>query len=307
MIKNVAIWLLIFVGVILTPSQLNAQIAQTTDAGDNTTDNPTNNGGDNTTDNPTNNGDDNTTDNPTNNGDDNTTDNPTDDALTTAFESNNLTPDLLWVILVGMVSGTIGGAVSVGIQHLNSSSQQEFNSFWKERLGVGAGAGVVVIWFVKPDSFLALLTFSIISGSVGPAVFVALQDRIQSTLQIRQAKDETDRAQEIAEQKSLKANPQRALETWTRIRDQFHQMRDQDEAPSQKQWDELWEAIRELEIVTPKQGKNIFDALYDLWRKRNGPIQNQESELIEKVDAAINQAGAFIKENHPRTNAPSQS
>lgn len=214
--------------------------------------------------------------------------------------------DLMKVVLIGFGAGILGGVVSVGIQRLNSSDDEELaHPFWIERLGVGANTGVIVIWFIQPKATLALVTFSLISGSVGPSIFVALQNRVKATLQLRRAQDVAEQERIKAEQEKVKANASLAQETLNQIRNQFRQMRDQNEPPTSQQWDQLWETLRELETITPQWTKQIANPLKELKSKLNGKALQQEQQLIDEVDAVINQARAFIKMN--QTNAHSSN
>lgn len=226
--------------------------------------------------------------------------------LQEAFETTNLfNPALGKVVLIGLIAGTLGGLVSIGLERLNSSSEELTTLFWKERLGIGATTGVVVIWFIKPATSLALLTFSILSGSVGPSVFVALQKRVQATLELRRAQDMAEQERVKAEQETIKANASLVQETLNQIRERFRRMRDQDEAPNLQQWDELWESVRELETITPQQAENIANPLNQLQSQLNGKALQQQPRLMEQVDAAIDQARALIKMN--QTNAPANA
>lgn len=224
------------------------------------------------------------------------------------LNTSDLDLALMQVILLGLVAGCLGGLVSIGIQRLNSSDE-EYNSsnetesahiFWIERLGVGTGAGVVVIWFIKPETSLALLTFSFISGSLGPSIFVALQNRVKATLQLREARNFAKQEQTKAEQEKLKANPslaQKALNNIDNIRNEFREMRDQNDPPSLDQWDQLRKTIRELETITPQRAEDIIKHLKQLQKKLNGKPLQEEPELLDEVDTAIDKARAIIKTN----------
>ncbi len=229
-----------------------------------------------------------------------------------ALNDPNLNEAFGKIFIAGIASGLFGGFISIFLQRLNASSSEEelAKPFWLDRLVVGAGTGVVVIWFLKPNSFLALVTFSIISGSVGPSIFVALQNRIQSMLQLRRAQDEAEQERIKAERETIKANPslaENAEKTLNIIRDRFRQIRDKNEAPSSQEWDLLWEAIRDLETITPKQTENIAKPLDKLQNKLNGKALKQEPQLTKQVNNAIDETRALIRNNKTNTPANSES
>ncbi|NJK64307.1 MAG: hypothetical protein HC921_17870 [Synechococcaceae cyanobacterium SM2_3_1] len=203
----------------------------------------------------------------------------------------------LWIILAsGIGAGAIGGALSVMIQRLNTPVDEDetLPPFWLERVGIGAGAGVIIIWFVKPESSLALLTFSVIAGSVGPSVFTALQDRVKRTLQLRQQALTAERALAEVEVERVKANVDLAQSKLTQIREEFRSMRDKEDRPSKEEWDQIWGTLREFEQIAPQRAELIASGLLELQTKLNDRPLTTEPQHVAVVDAAIDKVNAMI-------------
>ncbi|NET33498.1 MAG: hypothetical protein F6K19_15990 [Cyanothece sp. SIO1E1] len=225
--------------------------------------------------------------------------------IDTARSTKTIFDPAVWqVIGWGAGAGAAGGFLAICIIYINEQTEKRSNESnhieaaglnmstleIMARIIIGAGAGVVVISFVKPETALSLLTYSFLSGSIGPSVFNSLQEQVKARLSIKEAQQKLEKVEQEAAEKlqaqKTKAEAEKLCTVLQSFKDKFRTYRDTDQAITTQEFDALWQILHKTEMIAKTHYQAIATLLDEL--QEQSPQRNEE--LIKKIDNLVDSA-----------------
>ncbi|MBD2033769.1 hypothetical protein H6F76_01650 [Leptolyngbya sp. FACHB-321] len=204
------------------------------------------------------------------------------------------------------------------------------------RLSIGGLAAPAAMVFLKPVSVFALFGTSVVAGSAGAAIFIALQERIKTVIAEQQkavavavAEKEKEHAQEPARQEKLKQSAQLLLiklnEAATKLEKIEEELRRQSETKSENcnilmfqneaglnpnDFKEVWSLLNEVKGVDTQIGDKITKPFKVLEQTINSLSTSTEGEVTitigkgKKLDLEVlNQVKKHLNEAKGEVNA----
>lgn len=202
------------------------------------------------------------------------------------------------------------------------------------RLSIGGLAAPAAMVFLKPVSVFALFGMSVVAGSAGAAIFIALQERIKTVIAEQQkavavavAEKEKEHAQEPARQEKLKQSAQLILSKLEDAARNLGEIEDKlrlkskteskdpnilifpEEVPLDRgNFNKVWNALNEIKGIDTKIGdsitepfkildetiKSLCTSKVDEHTMTIGVNQNLALEVFNQVKKRINEAKGEI-------------